>query len=88
MCRQIKVHLLLIHFIIHFPFISTIVGVVCKDGIILGAEKVLRSKLLLAKTDQRLYNVDEHVGMAIGGKIPDSRNVMLRARSEAETYAK
>jgi len=61
---------------------------VCKDGIILGAEKVLRSKLLLAKTDQRLYNVDEHVGMAIGGKIPDSRNVMLRARSEAETYAK
>ncbi len=87
MCRQIKVHLL-IHFIIQFPFISTIVGVVCKDGIILGAEKVLRSKLLLAKTDQRLYNVDEHVGMAIGGKIPDSRNVMLRARSEAETYAK
>jgi len=52
--------------LVHFFLIgisSTIVGVVCKDGIILGAEKVIRSKLLMAGTDARLYNVDTHVGM-------------------------
>ena len=67
---------------------STIVGVICKDGIILGAEKVVRSKLMTKLTDKRLYNIDKHVGMAIGGNIPDSRNCMLRARSEAEMYEK
>ena len=39
------------------------VGVLCKDGIILGAEKLIRSKLLVSGTDQRIYNIDSHVGM-------------------------
>ena len=43
--------------------IRTIVGVVCKDGVILGAEKVLTSMLMLPKTDRRIYNVSSHIGM-------------------------
>ena len=61
-------------------------GVICKDGILLGAEKLIASKLMAPMQDKRLYNVDTHVGMAIGGRIPDSRNCMLRARSETEGY--
>ncbi len=69
-------------------YLSTIVGVICKDGIILGAEKVVMSKLMMPLTDKRLYNIDSHIGMAIGGNIPDSRNCMLRGRSESEMYEK
>ena len=36
---------------------STIVGVRCKDGIILGTEKIITSKMMVAGTDKRLYNV-------------------------------
>jgi len=36
----------------------TIIGVRCKDGVILGAEKLLMSKLLVPGTNQRVYNVD------------------------------
>lgn len=62
------------------------------------------SNLMCANTDRRLHNIDTHVGMvstyfhhipflttfkkAIGGRIPDSRNVMLRARAEANGYTK
>ena len=40
-------------------------GVICKDGVVLGAEKVLRSNLMVPTTDKRLYNIDSHVGMVI-----------------------
>lgn len=46
-------------------FNRTIVGVICKDGVVLGAEKVLRSNLMVPTTDKRLYNIDSHVGMVI-----------------------
>jgi len=72
---------------------STIVGVICKDGIVLGAEKLLTSRLMLSTTDKRIYNIDSHIGMVskfthclfpkvLGGKIPDARIVMDRARGE------
>ena len=81
---------------VKFNRISTIVGVTCKDGIILGAEKLLPSKLMKITSDKRLYNIDRHIGMvfyssiinlqAIGGKIPDARLVMDRGRGESSQY--
>lgn len=63
-------------------------GVKCIDGIILGAEKLVFSRLLVEGTNRRLYNVDEKVGMAICGKIPDGRHIMDYARNEAKKYGK
>ena len=38
-------------------------GVVCKDGVIIGGEKLVASKLMAKSSDKRVYNVDSHVGM-------------------------
>ena len=36
---------------------STIMGVVCKDGIILGTEKIVVSKMMVSGTDKRIYSI-------------------------------
>ena len=41
---------------------STIAGVVCKDGVILGTEKIILSKMMVGGTDKRVYSVTKNVG--------------------------
>jgi len=65
---------------------ETIIGVVCKDGIILGSEKLMVSKMLVEGTHRRIYNIHDNIGMVVGGRIPDGKNVMNRARQEASQY--
>ena len=66
----------------------TIVGVKCKDGVILGAEKQVFSKLLVERTHRRIFNVEHSIGMVVGGKIPDGRHLMTYARTEATKFLK
>lgn len=65
---------------------STIVGVVCKDGIVLATEKVLPSKLLVPQTDKRIYSISRHAGILVNGVIPDGRNIMYKGRKEYKSY--
>lgn len=41
---------------------STAVGVRCKDGVILGVEKLLAAKMLIEGSGRRIATIDEHVG--------------------------
>ena len=41
---------------------STIVGVVCKDGIILGTEKIVINKMMVSGTDKRTYSISREIG--------------------------
>ena len=61
-------------------------GVVCKDGIILGTEKIVINKMMLDGTDKRLYTINMHTGGVINGVVPDGRSVIQRAREEATQY--
>ena len=65
---------------------STIVGVVCKDGIIMGTEKIIVNKMMLPGCDKRLYSIDVNTGGVINGLVPDGRSVITRAREEATQY--
>lgn len=65
---------------------STTAGIVCKDGIILGTEKIVVNKMLIPGTDKRLYSIDVHTGGVINGLTPDGRSVIQRAREEAQQY--
>jgi len=67
---------------------STIMGVVCKDGIILGTEKIVQSKMMVSGTDKRIYSITKQAGSVINGLIPDGRAMMFRAREECEQYEK
>ena len=65
---------------------STIAGVVCKDGIILGTEKIVMNKMMLSGTDKRSYNITKQIGSVFNGLVPDGRALMYRAREEAAQY--
>ncbi len=59
-------------------------GVVCKDGIILGTEKIVVNKMMVSGTDKRIYSVTKGIGSVFNGMIPDGRAQMFRARDECE----
>uniref|UniRef100_A0A7S0WL28 Proteasome subunit alpha type-3 n=1 Tax=Chlamydomonas leiostraca TaxID=1034604 RepID=A0A7S0WL28_9CHLO len=65
---------------------STVVGLKCKDGVVLGVEKVVVSKLLVENSNRRVYNVDRHAGAAVAGLAPDGRMIVNRAMDEATNY--
>lgn len=71
-----------------FLYHRTIIGMKCKDGVILGAEKLMFSKLLVDGTHRRIFNVDKHLGMVVNGKIPDGRHIMNYARNESNKFLK
>lgn len=39
------------------------IGIRCKDGVVLGVENVLQSKLLTKNANRRIANIDRHVGL-------------------------
>lgn len=43
-------------------YCSTICGVVCKDGIILGTEKIVINKMMVSGTDKRAFSITKQVG--------------------------
>eukprot|EP00919_Chromeraceae_sp_WS-2016_P034105 GHVR01080847.1.p1 GENE.GHVR01080847.1~~GHVR01080847.1.p1 ORF type:complete len:251 (+),score=64.26 GHVR01080847.1:47-799(+) len=66
---------------------GTCMGVVCKDGVVMGVENFLMSKMLIPGTNKRIYAVDKHIGISIAGLVADARVLVERARVEAENYA-
>ena len=47
----------------HLRLCSTVIGLRCKDGVVLAVEKLVISKLLVEGSNRRIYNADRHVGV-------------------------
>src|ERR1700712_3593760 len=67
---------------------STVFGIVCSDGVILAGEKIRQSKTMVPGSNQTVYSVTPNIGILIGGHLPDGRNLVVRAKSEAQSYLK
>jgi len=65
---------------------STAIGIKCKDGIVFAVEKLITSKLHEDDSNQRVFNVDKHIGMAVAGLLTDARSLVEIAREEASNY--
>ena len=46
----------------------------------------MKSKMLVAGSNRRIFGIDSHAGMAITGLPPDGRQILNRAREEARSY--
>jgi len=55
------------------------VGVKCKDGIIIAVEEKSK-KLQISNIAQKIFQIDDHVGVAAAGYIPDARSQVDNAR--------
>ncbi|EGG22584.1 20S proteasome subunit alpha-3 [Cavenderia fasciculata] len=65
---------------------GTVVAIRCKDGVVMGVEKILPSKMLCHGSNRRLHSIDLHIGIGIAGFLADARQLVNRARSEAKQY--
>jgi len=65
---------------------GTLLAVRCSDGIVMGVEKLLISKMLVPGSNRRLFMVDSHIGVGVAGLLADGRQIVNRARSECENY--
>ncbi|XP_011062681.1 PREDICTED: proteasome subunit alpha type-3 [Acromyrmex echinatior] len=65
---------------------GTVIGLRGKDGVVFAIEKIVTSKLYEPGANKRIFNIDEHVGMAVSGIISDARQIAETARSEAASY--
>ena len=55
------------------------IGVKCKEGIVIAVEEKPR-KLQISDTAQKIFQIDDHVGVAAAGYIPDARSQVDNAR--------
>lgn len=65
---------------------GTAVGICCKDGVVLGVEKLIVSKMLVEGSSRRIHGVDRHAGLAMAGLVADGRQLVNRSRDEATEY--
>jgi proteasome alpha subunit len=69
---------------------STALAIACKDGVVFVVDKRVTSKLLVPEAIEKMFRVDDHIGVAASGIISDARVLVdrsqLRAQQHAVTY--
>jgi len=62
---------------------TTTVGIVCKDGIVLAADKRATTGYLVAnKKTQKIYNITDKIAVTIAGTASDAQLIVKLAQSE------
>lgn len=66
---------------------TTTVGLLCKDAVILGAErKATMGYLVASKNVEKIKQVDEHIGMTIAGAVGDAEAINRLIKAELKLY--
>lgn len=63
---------------------TTAVGVRFDDGVALLVDKRIASPLIVAKSIEKIFAIDDHIGCASSGLVADARALVDRARVEAQ----
>ncbi len=63
---------------------TTTIGLKFKDGVVLMADKRVRSRLLDPKSMEKIFLIDEHIGCATSGLVGDARVLVDYARLIAQ----
>ena len=62
------------------------IGVVCKDGVVIVSDRRNKDKLVVDESANKIYEIDEHIIVAIAGIISDGRVLVERARVLAQQH--
>lgn len=65
---------------------STAIGLVCKDGVLLVADRRIIDKLVLADEIEKIWKIDEHMAVTGSGIISDARVLVERAQLRAQQH--
>ncbi len=66
---------------------TTTVGVVCKNAVVLGAErKATMGYLVASKDTHKIVQIDDHIGMTIAGSVGDAQALQRYVQAELKLY--
>src|SRR4030042_197637 len=66
---------------------TTILGMICKDGVIIATERRATMGTLIAhKATKKLYKIDEHLALATAGLVGDLQTLSRYLTAEANLY--
>lgn len=63
---------------------SATIGVICKDGVVMIADKRIRDKLISHESATKIFEVDEHIMAAAAGISSDARILIDKAQLLAQ----
>lgn len=64
----------------------TAVGMACKDGVLLVADKRVTEKLIVARSVEKVVQIDDHIAAAPSGFMMDGRVLVERAQLIAQQH--
>ncbi len=64
---------------------TTAIGIVFKNGVLLLADKRIKSPLIEESSIEKIFVIDEHIGAATSGLIGDARILIDHARVQAQS---
>jgi len=59
---------------------SASIGLVCKDGVVIVADKRIRDKLIATESSHKIFEVDEHIIASAAGILSDARVLIDQAQ--------
>lgn len=66
---------------------TTTLGIVCKDGVVVGTERRATMGTLVAHTKtQKLFKIDEHMAFTTAGLVGDAQILARYLKAEVELY--
>jgi proteasome alpha subunit len=63
---------------------TTACGVTYENGVLLAVDKSIVSKLIIPKSIEKIFKIDEHIGIATSGLVADARRLVEDARVSAQ----
>lgn len=63
---------------------STVIGMTCKDGVLLVADKRLPDKLIVADGVEKIFKLDDHIVATAAGIISDAQVLVDHAQVKAQ----
>ena len=66
---------------------TTTIGLVCKDGVVMATEhRATMGTLIAHKTTQKLFKIDDNIGLAVAGVVGDAQTLARYITAEVELY--
>ena len=65
---------------------STAIGMVCKDGVLLVADKRIVEKLIIPESVEKIFKMEDHICATASGILSDARVLIERGQLKAQQH--
>ncbi len=65
---------------------STAIGLVCSDGVLFVTDKRIIDSLIVPESVEKIWQIDDHIGVTASGILSDARVLIERAQVRAQQH--